>query len=204
LLLGLLACALAISVGTIAGSIAGFYGGFTDGAVMWASEVFLSLPWLFFLFGLRAFLPLDMEPVTAFLTIVIAIGMVGWARPARLVRNVVLSAREREYVLVARGFGASDLYILRTHILPATLNVALTQAALLVPRYILGEITLTFFGLGLNEPAASWGHMFAMLLQYFSIVPISAWMYVPGICLVITCFSYLTLADFVRSRFAER
>jgi peptide/nickel transport system permease protein len=193
-----------MTAGTIAGALAGYFGGIADAALMSASEVFLSLPWLFFLFGLRAFLPLDMEALTAFLAIIIAIGIVGWPRPARLVRNVVLSAKEREYVLVARGFGAGHLYLLLKHILPATLSVVLTHAALLVPRYILAEITLTFFGLGLNEPAASWGQMFALLLQYFRLVPVSAWMYVPLVCLVITCFSYISLSEFTRTRFTKR
>jgi peptide/nickel transport system permease protein len=201
---GILACALAISVGIVAGAVAGFYGGLPDAALMWASEVFQSLPWIFFLFGLRALLPLDLEPATSFFAIVTAIGIVGWARPARLVRNAALSAKEREYVLVACGFGASDFYLLRSHILPATMGVALTQAALLAPRYILAEITLTFFGLGVNEPAASWGQMLSMLVQYSGIVPISAWMYVPVFTLVLTCYSYLAVADALRTRFVDR
>lgn len=195
---GLLASVLAMTVGTIAGAIAGYLGGFVDAALMWASDVFLSLPWLFFLFGLRAFLPLDMEALTAFAAIIIALGVIGWPRPARLVRNVVLSAKERDYVMVARGLGAGHVYLLSRHILPATLSVVLTHAALLAPRYILAEITLTFFGLGVNEPAASWGQMFALLLQYFRLAPVSSWMYIPLICLVVTCFSYLSLADFSR------
>lgn len=201
---GLLACVLAMAAGTIAGAVAGYFGGLMDSALMWASEVFLSLPWLFFLFGLRAFLPLDLDPRSAFLAIIIAIGVVGWPRPARLVRNVVLSAREREYVQVARGFGAGHLYLLRTHILPAALSVVVTHAALLAPRYILAEITLTFFGLGVNEPAASWGQMFALLSQYLRLVPVSPWMYLPPLCLVITCFSYISLSDFVRTHFDSR
>jgi peptide/nickel transport system permease protein len=201
---GILACGLAIGFGMAAGAIAGMYGGWIDASVMWAAEVFQALPWLFFLFGLRAFLPLDLEPVSAFLAIVIAIGIVGWARPARLVRNVALSTKEREYVLVARGLGAGDFYLLRQHILPSTLGVALTQAALLAPRYILAEITLTYFGLGLNEPAASWGQMLSMLVKYGTLVPVSAWMFAPVISLVLTCYSYLKLADIARQGFSER
>ena len=201
---GLLACALAVSIGMTAGAVAGFYGGLPDACLMWASEVFQSLPWLFFLLGLRTLLPLDLEPVTSFFAIVIAVGIVGWARPARLVRNIALSAKEREYVLVARGFGASDVYLLRRHILPATMGVALTQAALLAPRYILAEITLTFFGIGLNEPAASWGQMLSMLVQYSTLVPVSPWMYVPVFTLVLTCYSYLALAEGLRTRYVGR
>src|SRR6266516_6783133 len=75
------------------------------------------------------------------------LGAVGWARPARLVRGVVLSAKERDFVRAARGFGATDGYLLRRHILPATSSVLLTQAAILVPQFILAEMTLSFLGL---------------------------------------------------------
>ena len=116
---GLLAAALSLGAGWLLGALAGFYGRWADAAIMRAADVFLALPWLYLLFAVRAFLPLEMPPARAFLMIVAVIGLVGWARPARLVRGVVLSARERGYVLAARGFGASDAWLLRRHILPA-------------------------------------------------------------------------------------
>lgn len=70
--------------------------------------------------------------------------MLGWARPARFIRGVVLSAKERGYILAARSFGASDLYLLRRHVLPETRSIVLTQAALLIPQYVLAEVTLSF------------------------------------------------------------
>src|SRR6266436_6487668 len=108
------------------------------------AELFAALPWLYLLFALRAFLPLAVSPVRAFFLIILVIGAVGWARPARLVRGVVLSARERDFVRAARGFGATDSYLLRRHILPETSSVILTQAAILVPQFVLAEMTLSF------------------------------------------------------------
>jgi peptide/nickel transport system permease protein len=84
------------------------------------AELFLALPWLYLLFAIRAFLPSHISPAQAFLLVIAVIGLVGWARPARLVRGVVLSARQRGYVRASRGFGASDFYLLRRHILPQT------------------------------------------------------------------------------------
>src|SRR6059058_3540698 len=110
------------------------------------AELFLALPWLYLLFALRAFLPLAVGPLQAFFLIVAVLGMVGWARPARLVRGVVLSAKERDFVRAARGFGATDGYLLRRHILPETSSVLLTQAAILVPQFVLAEMTLSFLG----------------------------------------------------------
>ena len=87
---------------------------------MGVTELFLSLPWLYFLLGVRAFLPLHLSTIRTFFLLTGVIGLIGWARPARLVRGVVLSARNRNYVLAARGFGGSDFYLLRRHILPET------------------------------------------------------------------------------------
>ena len=192
LLAGSAAACLALTIGTILGALSGFYGKFTDDLIMSASELFLSLPWLYLLLGVRAVLPLNLEPGHAFLAIVTLLGAIGWARPARLVRGVVLSAKQREFVLAARGFGASDAYLLRRHVLPQAGGVLLTQAVLLIPQYILAEITMSFLGLGVNEPAASWGLMLASLQQYHSLVS-HWWMWLPAILLIPLFFAYCTL-----------
>jgi peptide/nickel transport system permease protein len=158
------------------------------------------LPWLFLLFALRAFLPLQLEPVTAFVATVFVIGIVGWARPARFIRNSVLTVKERECVLAARGLSVTDCYLLRRHILPAVCGVVLTQATAR-SRYVLAEITLSFFGLGVNEPQARCAQMLASKTQQYMVAPHSAWMYAPILSLVLTCYSYLTLAEYVRVRF---
>ena len=141
---GLLGAGVTVLIGLCVGAAAGYYGGWRDDLLMRVAELFLALPWLYLLFALRAFLPLAVSPLEAFLLIVAVLGAVGWARPARLVRGVVLSAKERDFVRAARGFGATDAYLLRRHILPATSSVLLTQAALLVPQFILAEMTLRF------------------------------------------------------------
>jgi len=106
-------------------------------------------------------LPLHLEVRDAFLLLVVVIGLIGWARPARLVRGVVMSARTRDYVVAARSLGASEFRVLIRHVIPQTTGVVVTQAALLVPQYILAEVTLPFLGLGVGEPAPSWGTMLA-------------------------------------------
>jgi len=145
------------------------------------------------LFGMRAFLPLLVSPLKAFLIVVVAIGALGWARPARLVRGVALSAKERDFVRAARGFGASNSYILRRHILPQTTSVVLTQAAILIPQFILAEVTLSFLGLGIPEPAPSWGNLLSSLQQY-SVLASYWWMYLPALAMVPFFFGYLALA----------
>ena len=118
---------------------------------MRGSELFLALPWLYLLLAARALLPLHITTLQAVFLLVTIIGAVGWVRPARLVRGVVLSARERGFVLAARGFGASAPYLIRRHILPLSGSVLLTQATVLIPQYILADVTLSFLRLGVGD-----------------------------------------------------
>ena len=196
---GLLAALLALMVGLITGGVSGFYGGVIDDAIMAVAELSITLPWLYLLIAVRAFLPLQINPTTAFLLVIAVIGIVGWGRPARLVRGVVMSAKERNFVLAAQGFGASNFYLLRRHILPQVLGVVFTQAALLVPQFILAEVTLSFLGLGVGEPFPSWGNMLAGAQQYH-VLTSYWWMLIPA-ALPIPLFAvYHTLADALDER----
>lgn len=200
---GIVATLIALFVGTILGLLAGYYGSWADEFLMGGTELFLSLPWLYFLLGVRAFLPLHLSPSHTFLLLACTMGFIGWTRPARLVRGIVLSSRTRNYVLAARGFGASDFYLLRRHILGELSGVLLTQATLLVPRYIAAEVTLSFFGLGVSEPAASWGNMLSKLQEYNVLVSYG-WLLAPAGALVVTSVIYSLLADFLHSKLKFR
>lgn len=194
LLAGLLGAGITLFFGLGIGATAGYYGGWRDEILMRLSELFLALPWLYLLLGLRAFLPLAVSPLEAFLLIVIVIGLVGWARPARLIRGVVLSVKERDFVRAARGFGAPDGYLLLRHILPETSSVLLTQATILVPQYVLAEMTLSFLGLGVPQPLASWGNLLASLQQY-SVLVSYWWMYLPAVAILPFFLSYFGLSS---------
>lgn len=196
---GVLATLLSLAAGTVIGTVSGYYGKWVDESLMGSAELFLSLPWLYFLIAVRAFLPLHLSPAGTFLLLICVIGLIGWARPARLVRGLVLSARGRNYVSAARGFGASDFYLLRRHVFPETLGVLLTQAALLVPQYVAAEATLSFFGLGVSEPVPSWGNMLSTLQQY-SVLVSYGWLLAPAGALVVTSVIYWLLADALHSR----
>lgn len=194
---GLAAAAVALGLGWLLGLAAGYTGGWLDALVMRAADVFLALPWLYLLFAVRAMLPLHLSAAQAFLLLVLVIGVVDWARPARLVRGVALSARERGYVLAARGFGASPLHIVRRHVAPQTFGLLLTQAALLVPQYVLAEVTLSFLGVGVGEPTASWGNMLAALQRYH-VMASYWWMWAPGLVLVGVFLAYSLLSEELR------
>lgn len=202
LAVGLLATLVTLATAAAMGTVSGFYAGWVDESLMGLSELSLSLPWLYFLLGVRAFFPLHMSPGQTFLLLVGVMGIIGWARPARLVRGVVLSARNRNYVSAARSFGGSDLYLIRRHILPEMFGVLLTQSALLVPMYVAGEAALSFFGLGVSEPVPSWGNMMAGL-QHYSVLVSYGWLLAPAVALVITSVMYGMLADALHRRTPE-
>jgi peptide/nickel transport system permease protein len=196
---GFLAAAFSAITGLLLGGIAGMYGGRVDDVAMRVAELFITVPWFYLLIAVRAFLPLQISAVAAFLLVVAVIGVVGWGRPARLVRGVILSARERNFVLAARGFGASNAYLLRRHLMPLTFRVLLTQMAVLIPQFILAEVILSFLGLGIGEPFPSWGNMLAQAQQYHVLVSYW-WMLLPGLAPVPVFLAYHSLAETLQER----
>ncbi|MGA3095976.1 MAG: ABC transporter permease [Bryobacteraceae bacterium] len=199
LVTGLAATLLSLALGMAFGIVAGYFGGWPDRLLMRGAELAMALPWLYLLLAVRAFLPLHIGTLQAFALLIAIIGGIGWVRPARLVRGVVLSGRERGYVEAARGFGASDVYLIRRHILPMTFGVSLTQATVLIPQFVLAEVALSFLGLGVSEPVPSWGNMLAEASQYHAMVSYP-WMLAPGMALAPILLGYLLLADALEGR----
>jgi peptide/nickel transport system permease protein len=199
LLAGLLAAALSVSLGIVVGGLAGFYGGWIDEILMRGGELFLALPWLYLLFAVRAVLPLHIAGWQVFLLLVSVMGLIGWTRPARLIRGVVLSAKERNFVVAARAFGASDGYLLWRHVLPQTSGVVLTQMTLLIPQFVLAEVTLSFLGLGVSEPMPSWGTLLSSLQQYY-VLSSYWWMFLPALLLIPMFLLFNATADALQER----
>ena len=200
---GLLAAIAAVAIGFAVGGIAGYYGGVGDHLLMRVTELVMTVPWIYLLLALRAALPLYLEPRDALLLMVVVVGGVAWARPALLVRGVVLGARGREFALAARSFGASDRYVLFRHVLPQAAGVALTQLAILAPQCTLAEVTMSFFGLGVGEPVPSWGNMLAGAQRYH-VLTSYWWMFAPGIALAGVFLLYYALTDAIHHRLALR
>jgi peptide/nickel transport system permease protein len=193
LLAAVTATALTLVLGFVLGTLAGYVSGL-DGPLMRLADLATAVPWIYLLLAARSVFPLELAPAQTLVMVVSVIGLVGWARPARLVRSVVLSVRSREFVVAARSLGASHAYLLRRHVLPHTSGVLLTQAALLVPQFILAETTLSFLGLGVGEPTPSWGGMLSVAQQYH-VLTSAWWMLAPAIALVMVCALYQALAD---------
>ena len=186
---GLVAAGIALSSGTVVGVAAGYFRGWIDSTLMRVVELFLALPWLYLLLALRAFLPLDLSPARSFVLLVLAIGLIGWAQPARLVRGITISATERLFVTAAIGFGASPTQLFRRHLLPQSLGAVSTQAAILIPGYMLAEVALSFLGLGISPPTPTWGSLLAQLKNYY-VLATSWWMLAPLVALLAVLLSY--------------
>lgn len=145
---------LSLAVGLVAGGLAGFYGGWTDTVVnIYVTNAFLALPGILLAIAFVAFMGPGLGNV------ILALAISGWVGYARLVRAQVMAVKEREFVEAARALGATDLRIMTRHILPNILQPLIVQAAIGMAGAVLAEATLSFLGLGVPPPAASWGSM---------------------------------------------
>ena len=145
---------LSLVVGLVLGCLAGFYGGWTDTVVnIYVTNAFLALPGILLAIAFVAF----MGP--GLVNVILALAISGWVGYARLVRAQVMAVKEREFVEAARALGASDLRVVCRHILPNIVQPLIVQAAIGMAGAVLAEATLSFLGLGVPPPAASWGSM---------------------------------------------
>ncbi len=176
------------------GGWAGYQGRWVDAGVMRAGEVFLALPWFYFVVALRAALPLNLSPRAASLALFALLGTLGWAAPARLFRGMVLSLKTQEYVLAARALGAGGGRIFFFHLLPALLPAARTQLLLYLPVYILTEVNLSFLGLGVVEPTPTWGNLLTPLQQYV-VLTSYPWMWSPAAAVLLVFVALHTVGE---------
>ena len=145
---------LSLAVGLVAGCVAGFYGGWIDTVLnVYVTNAFLALPGILLAIAFVAFLGPGLG------NLIVALAISGWVGYARLVRAQVMAVKEREFVEAARALGASDLRVIWRHILPNILQPLIVQAAIGMAGAVLAEATLSFLGLGIPAPAASWGSM---------------------------------------------
>jgi peptide/nickel transport system permease protein len=145
---------LSLAVGLVAGGLAGFYGGWTDTVVnVYVTNAFMALPGILLAIAFVAFMGPGLGNV------ILALAISGWVGYARLVRAQVMAVKEKEFVEAARALGASDLRVMGRHILPNILQPLIVQAAVGMAGAVLAEATLSFLGLGVPPPAASWGSM---------------------------------------------
>lgn len=189
LLSGTLAALAAVTVGGVLGALAGARGRVADSILMRLADLSMALPWTYALLAVRAALPMETPPGATFGIMMLVLGVVGWARPARIVRGIVISAKSADYVLAARSFGASNHYVLWNHLLPEARSALAVQFVLAAPQYLMAEATLSFLGLGFSDGYPSWGNLLASLLR-LNVLTGYWWMAIPAVVfgLVLACY----------------
>jgi peptide/nickel transport system permease protein len=195
--IGIVGILLSFSFGMMIGGISGYFGGRTDTVIMRLCELIMSVPALYLIISLRATFPPGMSSAQVYAMIIIILSFIGWASMARVIRGMTLSLREQQFVLAARALGQSHLKIIVRHILPNTFSYVIVAATLSVPYYILGEVVLSFLGVGIQEPNASWGNMLtaAQNTEYLRNYP---WLLAPGAAIFVTVLAFNFLGDGLR------
>jgi peptide/nickel transport system permease protein len=194
---GFVGIIITFTLGMLVGGIAGFYGGRVDDIIMRLCEVMMSVPDFYLLLALAAALPPTLNPVAVYFLIIAILSFVGWAGMARIIRGMVLSVREREYVEAGKSLGLSDLQLVQRHILPSTFTYAIIAATMSVPGYILAESGLSFLGLGIRDPMASWGNMLAAS-QNLTTLTTRPWILAPAVAIFMTTLAFNFLGDGLR------
>jgi peptide/nickel transport system permease protein len=194
---GIIGTGISTFIGVTVGTLSGFYGGWVDMLLSRIMDVFLSVPLLLLGLGIaaacsvRGCLSGVLQPGLGVIIFLIAVGT--WPYVGRIVRGLVLSMRDREFIDAARALGASDARIMFREILPNLTAPIIVYASLLVPVNILFEAALSFLGVGIRPPTASWGQMIASAAPIFN----TAWWYMvfPGLALLLTVLAFNLLGD---------
>jgi len=195
--IGVIGILLSFAFGLIIGGISGYFSGLTDTVIMRLCELIMSVPALYLIISLRATFPPGMSSAQVYAMIIIILSFIGWASMARVIRGMTLSLREQQFVLAARALGQTHLKVIVRHILPNTFSYVIVAATLSVPYYILGEVVLSFLGVGIQEPSASWGNMLtaAQNTEYLRNYP---WLLAPGAAIFVTVLAFNFLGDGLR------
>jgi peptide/nickel transport system permease protein len=161
------------------------------------AEDIMSIPSFYLLIILASILPSGMTSSQRFLLIVIILALIGWAGFARVVRGMVLSIKTQEYVDAAKSIGASKLRIIIKHILPQTTSFVIVAMTLSIPSYILSESGLSFLGLGIQQPDASWGNMLKEAQEFTNIL-YRPWLLTPGFLIFVSVLAFNVIGDTIR------
>jgi len=210
LMIGLTAVIIEVGMGVIVGALAGFYGGAIDSILMRITEAMLNIPEIFLLIVMAKYFGGKIPDMELFgrsfsgsvVVIVVIIGLTSWMYLARIVRAEFLSLKENEFILAARATGTSNVSIIFQHILPNSIAPIVVSATLGVANAILAEAYISFLGLGVQPPTATWGNMLDGANNYLESAP---WLwFFPGLLILLTVLSINFLGDGLRDALDPR
>jgi peptide/nickel transport system permease protein len=195
-------------IGVFLGAAAGYYRGWVDTVISRITEITMAFPALLFIIALAATVGPRLDDITfgifakGVITLVMVFTVFGWFYPARIMRAQVLSIREKEYIEAARMVGAGDWRIIRSHVLPHLVAPIIVYSSLIVASFVLAEAGLSFLGLGIKSPTASWGNMLADSVEFYTVRPtLMLW---PGLAVLLTTLAFNLLGDGLRDAFDPR
>ena len=195
--IGFLALFVLFPIGLLYGGISGYFGGKVDSIMMRFAEAIMSIPSFYLLIILASILPSGMTSTQRFMLIVIILALIGWAGFARVVRGMVLSIKNQEYIQAAQSIGASKMRIITKHLLPQTTSFVIVAMTLSIPSYILSESGLSFLGLGIQQPDASWGNMLKEAQEFTNIL-YRPWLLTPGFLIFVSVLAFNLIGDTIR------
>jgi peptide/nickel transport system permease protein len=205
---GLGATVLSMALGLLLGTVAGFFRGWVDTIISRLTEITMCFPYLLFVIALASTVGTRLNNITfgflgqGVVTLVIVFGLFSWFYPARVFRGITLSLREKEFVEASRMVGSSDWRTIRSHILPHLTGPVIVFSTLNVAQFILAEAGLSYLGLGIQLPTASWGNLLSQATDFITTRPqLMLW---PGIALVLTTLAFNLLGDGLRDAFDPR
>ena len=197
LTIGFLALLISFPIGAIYGGISGYLGGITDKVLMRIAEAIMSIPSFYLLIILASILPSNLTSKQSFALITAILAFIGWAGFSRVIRGMVLSIKNQDYIKAIETIGASKKRIIIKHILPQTSSYIIIALTLSVPSYILAESGLSFLGLGIQQPDASWGNMLREAQEFANII-YRPRLLMPGFLIFIAVLSFNVLGDKIR------
>ncbi len=201
--IGIFAILITFTIGLMLGGFSGYYGGWIDEIMMRITEILMSIPGFYLLIALRAIMPMDVPSHITYFLMVIILSFLGWPGMSRVIRGMVLSLKEREFVQAALAMGFPARRIIWRHIIPNVFTYVIVAATLSIPSYILGEAGLSFLGVGITEPSASWGLMLAQAqnITYLTNYP---WLLIPGAFIFLTVLAFNLFGDALRDAMDPR
>ena len=195
--IGFLSLFIVFPIGLLYGGTSGYFGGIVDSIMMRFAEAVMAIPSFYLLIILAAILPSGMTSIQRFCLIIIILALIGWAGFARVVRGMVLSIKKEDFISAEKTIGASNSRIILKHIIPQTTSYVIIAITLSVPSYILAESGLSFLGLGIQQPDASWGNMLKEAQEFTNIL-YRPWLLTPGLLIFIAVLSFNLLGDAIR------
>ena len=191
---------LAGMLGVLVGCISGYGGRSVDSFLMRIADAMMALPLLVLILAARAAFPLNLPPARAAILVIVIFVIAGWAEMARLTRGLVLSIRTREFVIAAISMGASNTRVLFKHILPNSSRPLMLQFLLTLPAFLLTETSLSYLGVGLQEPEPSWGNMLTSASDLNQLKAHPFLLLAPAICIFLFVLAVRFVSDGIRER----